>query len=1266
MKALFRWFCFMLAVCLASLMVLGWTGPGLKLLTAGIERLSRGGLTIGSVDGALLGSLQLEDVLISTPAVQVRLGRLASNWQFTEIFNKRLHVAKFSVGDVDILLPKREGPGVKSPADILLPKLAVPMALVVDTISVDNLRLLAADGSELTRIDHCSFGLSGAAHQFNLDDFSLTAPGYEGNLQGLLDTERDWYIELAGTVEYRDFGTGPFAGEVSLKGPLARLDTVVELQRPARGHIEGQIRELPDSFSWQAELALYDVQLADGHEILPEMEFTVTGTAEGELLSYGGKLEGKIDYLFFKDVSFAGEVHGNGEQLTFPEVTVANSRGKARLTEGLLSWKGGLSWHGRLELEKVDPALLDAAYPGAVSGELYSSGRYNRQAGLALDADFRNFAGTMRGYELLGHGRLQVDKDSVVVDDFQLRSGKAILKMDGRAESESGLYHWRDALTWKAGLRLADFDPALFFPGYSGTISTEVKSEGDSTAGTIRARGDITGLNGVLRGYPVNGGGSVSVVDKTVRFDDLFLKSGNSTVRITGLANDSLDLSVKIFSENIGEILEGARGALTIDTTVSGDRSSPMFEAAISAKGLFYQDNGISSLEGRLSGGTDRESPLTAQLEGQGLQTGALALSHAQFTLQGKPGKHTFAADLRTADGVVKLQGRGKLAEDYSWRGDIHDLDLSSSVSGAWHQDGVAPVAVVSRKAQLDALCLKSQEETICVSGEWLRDSGRWKAQANWKQLDLARLNKQLDLPEPVRGNSSAVFSAAGESGRFLSAEGRLEITDAGIGGSEGGAEWQALQVDTTVLTVNFGDRRLNTGLKADFVDGSLLEMTAQVPWTGRFDRDPATLPLQGMVRADLRNLAFIAPLTDYYLRPSGALEGALNISGTLLRPVADGRLALAGGRLDLPPLGITMKDVLFELTGSGNTLDILATASSGPGSVRAAGNLVLDGTGIGGDFHITGENFETTVLPEYEIHTTPDVRFVFDADGGRLTGKVTVPHAVLAPERMTDAVRASDDVIFIDGEREVSAGGWLFSTKMQIELGEDVRLNGYGVTGKLRGDLLVAKEPGEPMTGNGQISLVDGVYSIYGRRLSIERGRSVFAGGPIENPGIDVRAHKIVADKQKRNENIEVGVEVSGTADNLEFSLFSDPAMEESDILAYMVVGRARSQVGQQDESLLNSAAMAMGLNKGFGIFNELSGLLPVDEMYIEGEEADDMSLVVGKHLTEELFIGYGHNFFNQEGEVRIRYDLGSGFSVESRSTGDVTGADLLYSFEK
>jgi predicted SPOUT superfamily RNA methylase MTH1 len=51
------------------------------------------------------------------------------------------------------------------------------------------------------------------------------------------------------------------------------------------------------------------------------------------------------------------------------------------------------------------------------------------------------------------------------------------------------------------------------------------------------------------------------------------------------------------------------------------------------------------------------------------------------------------------------------------------------------------------------------------------------------------------------------------------------------------------------------------------------------------------------------------------------------------------------------------------------------------------------------------------------------------------------------------------------------------------------------------------------------------------------------------------------------------------------------------------------------------------------------------------------DVSLVVGKRITEELYIGYDVNMFSQLGQFRVRYDLGRGFRVETRSSAEATG---------
>ncbi len=77
-------------------------------------------------------------------------------------------------------------------------------------------------------------------------------------------------------------------------------------------------------------------------------------------------------------------------------------------------------------------------------------------------------------------------------------------------------------------------------------------------------------------------------------------------------------------------------------------------------------------------------------------------------------------------------------------------------------------------------------------------------------------------------------------------------------------------------------------------------------------------------------------------------------------------------------------------------------------------------------------------------------------------------------------------------------------------------------------------------------------------------------------------------------------------------------------------------------------------------------SSFVPLDEIYFDEGAEDETSLVLGKYLTEDLFVGYDHNFFDNAGEFRVRYNIGLGFSVETKSSVDSTSGDILYTIER
>src|SRR5690606_20922959 len=120
----------------------------------------------------------------------------------------------------------------------------------------------------------------------------------------------------------------------------------------------------------------------------------------------------------------------------------------------------------------------------------------------------------------------------------------------------------------------------------------------------------------------------------------------------------------------------------------------------------------------------------------------------------------------------------------------------------------------------------------------------------------------------------------------------------------------------------------------------------------------------------------------------------------------------------------------------------------------------------------------------------------------------------------------------------------------LTLAMGEDVRLRGFGLDGTLGGSLRVRAQPGREMVGNGTLD-VRGVYSAYGQRLRITRGRLSFSG-PVSDPLLDIRAERKVGAY-----GVTAGINVPGRASSPQARVWTDPSSDESQALSYLALGR-------------------------------------------------------------------------------------------------------------
>ena len=125
--------------------------------------------------------------------------------------------------------------------------------------------------------------------------------------------------------------------------------------------------------------------------------------------------------------------------------------------------------------------------------------------------------------------------------------------------------------------------------------------------------------------------------------------------------------------------------------------------------------------------------------------------------------------------------------------------------------------------------------------------------------------------------------------------------------------------------------------------------------------------------------------------------------------------------------------------------------------------------------------------------------------------------------------------------------------TDIELILADRVSLETSGLTGRLVGNIRVRSGQDEMTRGTGELSIVEGKYTAYGRKLDIQHGRLIFTGGPVADPGVDIRA-------VKQFPEVVAGVNVRGTLLQPRLSFFSEPSLPQSQILSLILAGGSLS----------------------------------------------------------------------------------------------------------
>ena len=237
----------------------------------------------------------------------------------------------------------------------------------------------------------------------------------------------------------------------------------------------------------------------------------------------------------------------------------------------------------------------------------------------------------------------------------------------------------------------------------------------------------------------------------------------------------------------------------------------------------------------------------------------------------------------------------------------------------------------------------------------------------------------------------------------------------------------------------------------------------------------------------------------------------------------------------------------------------------------------------------------------------------------------------------------------------------------MKVDLGRKTHLVGMGLDGRPGGVLTVNERPGRATSGQGQIT-VSGTYKAYGQNLTIQSGKLLFASTPIDNPGLDIRAIRKLNPNATIDEGQEVGLQISGTAQRPVLTVFSNPLMEQSDALSYLITGKPLSQVKGGEGDMLGAAAQALGSAAGNLLAKSIGSKIGVDDIGVSSNEAlgGNSAFTVGKYLSPRLYLSYGVGLFEPGEVITLRYRLSHRWNFEAQSATEFNRASFNYRYER
>ncbi len=504
---------------------------------------------------------------------------------------------------------------------------------------------------------------------------------------------------------------------------------------------------------------------------------------------------------------------------------------------------------------------------------------------------------------------------------------------------------------------------------------------------------------------------------------------------------------------------------------------------------------------------------------------------------------------------------------------------------------------------------------------------------------------------------------------------------------------------------IGFQNNKLNADLNINPKEGGKFNLTGTFPMLAELDSmkfkfDPkdslsANIDVEQFPLAIIQNINIAKDIKGY-------LEGNVDVSGTLESPDPKGNFRMVNASLEVPEYGINYNDITLNIDFLPDAIRLDSFyIKSKDGTMKASGTVDFNAAFYKGDvnqskINVEFHNFNPVDHRQFNMQLSgnatlqgkkgdvvfsgdlniPESQFylpaIFNMLGKRSAPEIPDPILIREMKSMNlykDSLSYTVDTINTSSFNFSYLDN--FTGSLHINIPKNTWIKNEDMYIEISGDLELRKNK-DFFELFGSVDVVRGQYDLLGKTFIIDDGTISFRGGEEMEPHIDITASYTFRNTDKVEKKLTV--RVSGTAKEPSVNFSMDGSkVSEGDALSYILFGKSMDELSiDQQQNVAGSgniAGTAAAALLSSQLTNVLGKKLNVDYIEIKGgSDFQNATVVVGKYITNDLFVSYEQRFgeTNQKDmakyEVKLEYELFKFLFLQLNNSSTDSGFDVIF----